>query len=74
MLDHCRIVSVQTTAGQTMAVKLTDGGHLAKMADGRIIRFDKSGEPVETLRPGDDRYGFWLGLLYPFESNRGLPE
>ena len=48
-----------------MAVKLTDGGHLAKMADGRIIRFDASGKPAETLRPGDTRYGFWLSLLYP---------
>ena len=48
-----------------MAVKLTDGGHLAKMADGRIIRFDKSGQPIETLRPGDGGYSFWLGLLYP---------
>lgn len=46
------------------AVRLSYGGHLAKMADGRIIRFGPSGQPVETLRPGDDRYGFWLGLVF----------
>jgi len=33
-----------------MALKLTDGGHLAKKADGTITRYDQSGKPVETLK------------------------
>ena len=45
------------------ALKLTDGGHLAKMADGRIIRFDRAGNRVEELRPGDTGYGYWLDLV-----------
>ena len=45
------------------ALRLTDGGHLAKMADGRIIRYDRAGTPVEALRPGDTGYGYWLRLI-----------
>jgi hypothetical protein len=49
-----------------MAVKLSDGGHLAKLADGRIVRFDASGKQVESLKPGDTGYGYWLDLVCRF--------
>ena len=45
------------------ALKLTDGGHLAKQADGTITRYDKSGKAVETLKPGASGYGYWLELV-----------
>jgi hypothetical protein len=37
-----------------MAVELSDDGHMAKMAGGRIVWFDREGKPFETQRPGDD--------------------
>jgi len=52
-----------------MAVKLSDGGHLAKKADGSIVRFDKKGRVVETLAPGDTGYGYWLGLVSRASTN-----
>ena len=45
------------------ALKLTDGGHLSKMADCRIVRFDRAGNRVEELKPGDTGYGYWFGLV-----------
>jgi hypothetical protein len=53
-----------------MAVKLSDGGHLAKLANGSIVRYDKSGTPIETLKPGDTGYGYWFGLVSRPEDER----
>ena len=53
-----------------MAFKLADGGHLAKMADGRIIRFDKDGKQVESLKPGDSGYGYWVGLVFRHDDKK----
>ena len=49
-----------------MAVKLSDGGHLIKMADGRILRFDASGQQVVRLKPGDSGYSYWFSLVAKF--------
>lgn len=46
-----------------MSLRLTDGGHLAKRADGTIVRYGPNGNPVDQLRPGDAGYTYWLGLL-----------
>ncbi len=54
-----------------MAVKLSDGGHLAKLADGRIVRFDKDGKRVESLKPGDTGYGYWVSLVSRYDQARG---
>ena len=43
------------------ALKLTDGVHLARMADGR---FDRAGNRVEELKPGDTGYGYRFELVY----------
>ena len=60
-------VDFRVTEGQQMAVKLSDGGHLAKLADGRIVRFDAKGKQVESLKPGDSGYGYWYSLVAKYE-------
>ncbi len=54
--------------GGVMAIKLSDGGHLAKLANGTIIRFDRSGSQVETLKPGDSGYSYWFSLVSKNET------
>ena len=46
-----------------MSLRLTDGGHLAKRADGTIVRYGADGKPVDHLRPGDAGYSYWLSLV-----------
>lgn len=47
-----------------MLVRLSDGGRLVSGRDGQIHRYDRRGRVIETLRPGDPGYSYWLSLLY----------
>ena len=47
-----------------MMLRLTDGGRLIREADGTIVRYSAAGTPLESLRPSDSGYSYWLGLLY----------
>jgi len=48
-----------------MTVQLSDGGRLELGEGQSVVRFDRQGQVVEVLRPGDSCYGYWLGLLRP---------
>ena len=47
-----------------MMLRLTDGGRLVREANGTIVRYSAAGKPLESLRPADSGYSYWLGLLY----------
>jgi len=57
-----------------MAIKLSDGGHLAKLATGTIVRFDKSGNQVESLKPGDTGYSYWFSLVCKANETASRPK
>jgi hypothetical protein len=46
-----------------MMANLSDGGRMELQPDGSIVRFDGRGKPVETMKPGESVYGYWLGLV-----------
>jgi len=50
------------------AVRLSDGGHLAKLANCTIVRFAANGKQLDALKPGDGGYSYWLSLLYSASS------
>jgi hypothetical protein len=49
--------------GERMMVELSDGGRLELQSDGSIVRLDNRNRPVETVKPGDSLYGYWIGLV-----------
>ena len=56
------------------ALKLTDSGHLARMANGRIIRFNRAGNRLEELRLCDSGYGYWFELVCGKQPDRDQPD
>jgi hypothetical protein len=46
-------------------VRLSDGGRLELGEGQSVVRFDRHGQVVELLRPGDSCYGYRLSLVQP---------
>jgi hypothetical protein len=54
-----------------MMVNLSDGGRMELQPDGSIVRYDGRGRPVETMKPGDSVYEYWLGSVETYGTKDG---